>query len=293
MNLSNARATIGLQAKATPASTATSGTLQIGANPQVITFPDADVAYSIRAFFAQGDPEFTPNLSTGVTTGSTAFVAGAAQVETATAAGTASASGDITATITSAGMAGSPLAITVPILNGDTAAVWAGKVRTALAANAVIAARFVVSGTNTAIVLTRKPGTMLVADNESVNLFLATDATLNIALAGPTGVTPAATSANTVAGTVTSGVLIRDGDGNDFEGVAIPACNVFALLLDNSGLNTLFVYGGITGLSDLFISALSSAVFAGTNVNVLGSETELTIQGSGTILTLTVVGQEI
>lgn len=287
MNLSNARATLGLTTKATPTSTAVNGTVQIGDNPQVITFPDADVAYSIRAFFAAGAPEFDLDLTTGSTTGSTAFVAGAAQVETATAAGTASAAGNVTVTVTSAGMAGSPLAITVPILNGDTAAVWAGKVRTALAANAVIAARFAVSGATTAIVLTRKPGTVLVADNESVNLFLATDATLNIALAGPAGVTTAATSANTVAGTVTSGVLIRDGDGNDFEGVAIPTCTPKAVLFVNGGNNGI-VFQNSAG--EISIVGLSSALFAGGS-NILDADTELALTSSITFLTVTVLGE--
>lgn len=284
MTLTNSRATIGLQSKATPTSAATSGTLQIGANPSVITFPDADVAYAIRAFFAAGSPSFTPDLTTGVTTGSTAFVAGAAQIETATAAGTATAPGNVTTTVTSAGMTGSPLAITTAILNGDAPSVWAGKVRTTLAANATIAARFTVSGTTTAIVLTRKPGDVLVADNESVNLFLATDGTLNIALAGPAGVTAAATSTDTLAGTVTSGVLIRDGDGKDFEGITIPTCTPKAVLFANSGTSALEINGN--DLGDLAIEGGSSILFAGGN-----RETELTIVGSSTILTLTVIGE--
>ena len=52
MNLSTARATIGLQAKATPTSTAVGGSVPIGANPTVVSFPDADVIYAVRAFFA-------------------------------------------------------------------------------------------------------------------------------------------------------------------------------------------------------------------------------------------------
>lgn len=289
MTLTNSRATIGLQSKATPTSAATSGTLQIGANPSVITFPDADVAYAIRAFFAAGGPSFTPNLNTGVTTGSTAFVAGAAQIETATAAGSATSSGNITITVTSAGMTGSPLAITVPIVNADAPATWAEKVRVALAANATIAARFTVSGTTTAIVLTRKPGTVLVADNESVNLFLATDGTLNIAIAaGSTGITAAASSANTLAGTVTSGVMIRDGDGKDIFGITIPTCTPKAVLFANSATGVLLVAGGGT-LAGLEIKGNSSALFAGGNV--LDGEADLTITGSSTILTLTVIGE--
>jgi hypothetical protein len=290
MNLANSRATIGLTTKATPTSTAVNGTVQIGDNPQTITFPDADVAYSVRAFFAAGGPELDLATTTGSTTGSTAWVAGAAQVETATADGTASAAGNITTTVTSTGMTGSPLAITTAILNGDTAAVWAGKVRTSLAANTTIAARFTVSGTGTSIILTRKPGTVLTADNETVNLFLASDASLNIALAGPAGVTAASTSANTVAGTVTSGVLIRDGDAKDFEGVTIPTCVPKAVLLVNGGTSALEIDGSGT-LANLDIEGGSSILFAGGNV--LTGETALTIVGSSTFLTVTVLGEAV
>ena len=290
MILANSRATLGLQTKATLTSTAVNGTVQLGDNPQTITFPDADVFYSVRAFFAAGAPELDLNLSTGSTTGSTAWVAGAAQVETATAAGTASAAGNVTTTVTSAGMAGSPLAITTAILSGDTPTVWAGKVRTSLAANAVIAARFDVSGTTTSIILTRKPSAVLAADNETVNLFLATDATLNIALAGPAGVTTAATSANTVAGTVTSGVLIRDGDAKDFEGVTIPSCTPKAVLLVNGGTAALEIDGSGT-LANLDIEGGSSILFAGGNV--LTGETALTIVGSSTFLTVTVLAEAV
>lgn len=285
MNLSNSRATIGLQSKATPTSTATSGSLQIGANPSVITFPDAVAAYSIRAFFATGN--FTPELTTGVTTGSTAFVAGTAQVETATAAGDATTSGDVTATITSAGMTGSPLAISVAILSGDTAAVWAGKVRTALAANTTIAARFTVSGTSTSIVLTRKPDSVLTDDTESVNILLANDSTLNIALgAGSTGVTAAPTSTNTTAGVATSGVLIRNGDGDDVEGIAIPTIDPVGVLFVVT-TNSLTVSGG-GSLAGLTLSSNSSTLFAGANQ--FSGETDLTITASAAILTLTVIG---
>jgi len=289
MNLANSRATIGLTTKATPTSTAVNGSVQIGDNPQTITFPDANVGYSVRAFFAAGSPTFNLALTTGATTGSTAFVTGVAQVETATAAGTCTTSGDITVTVTSAGMTGSPLAVTVPILNGDTAATWATKVRTALAANATIAARFTVSGTTTSIILTRKPGQVLTDGVNEVNLFVANDSTLNIAIAaGTTGITPATTSANTTAGTVTSGVHIHDGDAKDFEGVTIPTCVPNAVLFANGGTNALEIDGGGT-LANLDIEGGSSILFAGGNV--LTGETALTIVGSSTFLTVTVLAQ--
>ncbi len=114
---------------------------------------------------------------------------GIAQVETATAAGTIATSGNMTATVTAAGMTGSPIATSVAVLIGDTPDTWAGKVRTALAGVANITALFDVGGSGSQIVLTRK-------------IAAANDATLNIALADGTsvGVTPAATSANTRAG---------------------------------------------------------------------------------------------
>jgi len=288
MNLANSRATLGLTTKATPTSTAVNGSVQIGDNPQTITFPDANVGYSVRAFFAAGAPTFNLALTTGATTGSTAFVTGVAQVETATAAGTATAPGDVTVTVTSAGMTGSPLAVTVPILNGDTASVWAGKVRTALTANATIAARFTVSGTTTSIILTRKPGEVLTDGVNTVNLFVANDSTLNIALAGPAGVTTAGTSANTTAGTVTSGVYILDGDAKDFEGVTIPTCVPNAVLFANGGTTALEIDGGGT-LANLDIEGGSSILFAGGNV--LTGETALTIVGSSTFLTVTVLAE--
>jgi hypothetical protein len=286
MNLANSRATIGLTTRATPTSTSVNGNVQIGDNPQTITFPDVNVAYSIRAFFAADDPNLDLDVTTGSTTDSSPFVAGAAQVETATAAGTATADGNITTTVTSTGMAGSPLAITTAILNGDTASVWAGKVRATLAANAVIAGRFTVSGTTTAIVLTRKPGTVLNDGTETVNLFLASDASLNIALTGPAGVTAAPTSANTVAGTVTSGVLIRDGDEKDFEGVTIPTCTPKAILLVNGG--TAQISSGF-GLSDIFTPAGASLLMVGLK----DGDDSIVSTGSETFLTVTVLAEAV
>jgi phage tail sheath gpL-like len=154
--------------------------------------------------------------STDTTSASTAWSAGTAQVETATAAGTITASGNATITVTAAGMTGSPKAISVAVTNTDTAATWAGKVRTALAADADVSALFTVGGTTTAISLTRKVN--------SRGVLPGNDATLNIATANGTctGITAAATSANTTAGVASDGAYIYDGDAKDFEGVTIP-----------------------------------------------------------------------
>jgi hypothetical protein len=164
-------------------------------------------------------------LLQNTTTGSTAWVAGAAQVETATAAGTITTAGNATAIIESAGMSGSPITVTFAVALSDTAAQWAAKARSAVASNATIAERFTVSGTGAAIVLTRKPAATFATPEGSLPIYVSTgnDGTINVALANATsaGITAAATSANTTAGVPTDGVKIYDGDGKDLEGTSI------------------------------------------------------------------------
>lgn len=231
MPISDAKATFGLSAVGTPVGTGLSGTLQIGSYNQSQPFADADVAYSMRAIFAGIGDVLALDILTGSTSGSTAWVAGAAQVETATAAGTITGSGDASVVVTAAGMTGSPKTISVAVTSGDTAAVWAGKVRTALEADTAVSAMFTVEGTTTAIALRRKP-TATISDT---NIYAADDATLNISLDNGTctGITTAATSANTTAGVATDGVLIYDGDGKDFEGVALETiAKINAILIE-------------------------------------------------------------
>lgn len=129
----------------------------------------------------------TPTTSANTTAG----VAPVAQVETATAAGSITGSGNATVVVTAAGMTGSPKTFNVPVLNGDTAAQWADKVRIALAADSAVTALFTVGGASTSIVLTR-----------TSPAGVANDGTLNISLDNGTctGITTAATSANTTAG---------------------------------------------------------------------------------------------
>ena len=93
-----------------------------------------------------------------------------AQVETAAINNTnITAAGSIKVTVTAAGMAGSPKQILVPVLSGDSGSTTATKIRTALAADAAVAAMFSVGGSSRNIVLTR----LVPAEN---------DATLNIAI---------------------------------------------------------------------------------------------------------------
>jgi hypothetical protein len=116
---------------------------------------------------------------------------GILQVETATAAGTVTADpgGNATVTVTSKIVTGSPLVVPVALLLNDDSNAIASKIRAELQATAAITDRFTVSGATNKIILTA----LAAADN---------DTTLNIAIAAgtATGVTAAATSANTVQG---------------------------------------------------------------------------------------------
>lgn len=126
------------------------------------------------------------------------------QVETATAAGTVTTAGNASVTITTALLEEDEV-VAVPVVLDDDAAAIALAIRTALAANANIAAHFDVSGEAAEVILTAK-------------LPAANDATLNIAIADGTGegasvgVTTAATSANTTAGVATDQVSVGWGD---------------------------------------------------------------------------------
>lgn len=216
MDIASVKYSSGLLAAVSPTSTNASGSVNLGSISNNVAIPDCNVFYSVRAQIVSGD-DFVIDLTDNDKTGSTAYSAGTAQVETATAAGSITASGNASVVVTAAGMTGSPKTISVAVLNGDTASAWATKVRTALAADAAVDALFTVGGSTTAISLTRKAN--------SVGFYPANDATLNIALDNGTctGITTAATSANTTAGVASSGALVTDGDGKDFEGTTLTA----------------------------------------------------------------------
>lgn len=114
---------------------------------------------------------------------------GVAQVETATIVGTITGSGDATFTITSAIVAGSPLAVSVAVLVDDTPTIVATKAAATLNATAAVSTHFTASSSTADLILTAKKAA-------------ANDATLNIAFTNGTctGLTPNATSANTTAG---------------------------------------------------------------------------------------------
>lgn len=291
MTLTQAQAILGLRAFGTPTGTNISNDVQIGVAPTTVAFTQAEVAYSVGCVIVGTD--FVIDLSDGDTTGSTAWTAGTQQVETATAVGTITASGDAEVIVTASGMTGSPKTILVAVENGDTASVWAGKVRTALAADTAVSELFDVSGTTTSIILTRKPSKTYAVGATSLPIRVANDATLNISLDNGTctGITTAATSANTTAGVATAGAYLFDGDGKDFEGVTIPTIGgikgILVQSLDSSDSEI-----SITGMqySVSQLNSGSSILMSGTINSDLVSDS-LTIEATtSAYVTVTVIG---
>jgi hypothetical protein len=108
---------------------------------------------------------------------------------TCTGLTTAASSANTTAGVARSTHLSEDVVIQVPVAKGDTATALGTKLRAALAANAVVAAGFTISGAAGAAILTAK-------------VSAADDATLNVAIDNGTctGVTPAATSVDTTAG---------------------------------------------------------------------------------------------
>jgi hypothetical protein len=174
------------------------------------------------------------------------------QVETATAAGAISGTGNLTVTVTGAALTGSPIALSVAVLNGDNPAQWAEKVKDAINANGVISALYTATRSGNDIIL-------------SANSAASTghDSTLNIALANGscTGATNAPTSANTTAGLIAK---------TNFSGGAT-----------ESGLtsgNTAVTIGGSKNASATALAAAFTASgYFTTSVNTAGVDPIITV----------------
>lgn len=213
--ISNARAYTGLQASAEPTSEGTTGSLSIGQGSTVTSLTAATGAIVLGIELdSTYDVEFDAETLMPTITG-----AGVNQVETATAAGTITASGNATVVVTGDDITGSPLTVSVAVVNTDTAATWAGKVRTALGAVTAITSLYTVGGGSTSITLTR-----------IVKRY--NDSTLNISLANGTctGITAAPTSVGTTAGINPAKCWRISGTtyaGDDFEGGDFPTVNGF------------------------------------------------------------------
>ena len=185
-------------------------------------------------------------------------VVGTCQVETATVAGTigAAGQGNAAVVVTAAGMTGSPVTLAVAVANNDTAAQVAGKIKTAMGLDAGIAAFFTIGGSDAVITLTRKAAT-------------ANDATMNVSIDNGTctGLTAAATSADTTAGVV----------GDDASGIA---SKIRTALAADSAVAALFV---VSGATDKVIFTAKTPLANDTSLNIAvadGTSTGVTTAAS-------------
>lgn len=277
MAISTALTNTGTSFVAVPTSSMTSGRFTVGLIPTAQAFATADIGYAVSARLTTASTTATLDVQSGVCTGSAAFVAGTAQVETATvvAASGATSNGNCIVTVTGASLTGSPLAVTVALTTAsNTATLVAAALAAGLQANAAIAAKYTVTSSGANIILT--------VNVDSDSNYIANDATLNIAIPSGLGITAAATSTDTTAGVATSGVQVLDGGGTDFEGVTLVSmARIYAIEINvTSGTASatngtqvltlpckLWNTSGITGsmlTADLVITALT----AGTNVTV-------------------------
>lgn len=190
-------------------------------------------------------------------------ILGVLQVETATVIGAITGSGNAAVIVTAASMVGTPRTVQVPVINGDSISTVAGKIRTALAADATVAAFFTVSGSGADVIITDKYGR-------------ANDGTMNINIANNTctGLTTV-NSANTVAGSNTTQVKLDATTG----AIAAAAGN---LLLDVNGLTINSTSALSRYLTFQYNGSLASQLFslAAGNFNIsasLASSSDVTL----------------
>lgn len=166
----------------------TGGTFTLALTLEGRTATTLPIAYDATA--SQIEEALTAARMKWILPGDVSISGGTKQVETATVAGNISSTGNLTITVTAAGMTNSPKAVSVAVLDtDDTPTQIATKIRAALTGDTDVNGFFVVSGATDQVILTARAAA-------------ANDTTMNIAQANGTaaGLTVSATSANTTAG---------------------------------------------------------------------------------------------
>lgn len=282
MPIKSASTSYGSGFTATPLSALTTGSFTIGNAATQQSFPTADIGYAISSKLISSSTTATLDIQTGVCTGSVAYVAGVAQVVTATvtAPSGATASGNCTVTVTGAALTGSPIAVSIPVTtSANTAELVARALASGLNTVAAITEKYAITSVGVYIILTVK------ADTNGSNL--ANDGTLNIEIAGGLGITAAATSANTTAGIANSGVQVLDGDGKDFEGAVIPTmARLYSLELNVTS-------GSATATNGTQVLPLPCKIWnaSGFTGSMLTADLVITATSAGTNLTIVAIGK--
>lgn len=212
----------GLVGRANPVQNNVTNAVNVGATTGSLSLSSAATVISFDAIIAGAASDLVIDISDLDSTGTTAWTAGTAQVETATVVGTITTAGNAEVVVTSAIVTGSPITLSVAVALSDTASDVATKIRTALSADSAITTYFSIGGTGADVVLTHKGSKQYTINGTSVPVYPANDATLNVSIDNDTcaGLTTAATSTDTTAGVASAGVYVQNLDGNDFEGEA-------------------------------------------------------------------------
>jgi len=282
MIISSALTNNGTSFTASPSSSLTTGRVTVGTSAAQQAFTTADIGYAISTRLTTSSTTATLDIQSGVCTGSAAFVAGVAQVETATviAAAGATSSGNCILTVTGSTLTGSPLDVTIPLTtSASTATLVASALAAGLNANTAIAAKYSVTSSGADIVLTVK--------EDANGNFLANDGTLNIAIPGGLGITAASTSTNTTAGIVSSGVQVLDGDGKDFEGITLPSmARIYSLEINVTS-------GSATASNGTQVFTLPCKIWntSGITGTMLTADLVMTATSAGTNITITALGK--
>lgn len=282
MAISSTLSNTGTSFTVIPTSSLTSGRLTLGLSATSQSFTGADIGYAISARLTTAATTATLDVQSGVCTGSAAYVAGTAQVETTTvvAASGATSNGNCIVTVTGASLTGSPLAVTIALTTASTTATLVAAVLAAgLQANAAIAAKYTVTSSGAIIILTVK------ADDDGN--YVANDATLNIAIPAGLGITAAATSTNTTAGVASSGVNVLDGDGKDFEGITLTSmARIYALEINVTD-------GSASATNGTQVLTLPCKIWntSGITGSMLTDNLVITALTAGTEITITVIGK--
>jgi hypothetical protein len=201
------------------------------------------------------------------------------QIETATADGAATANGSAQVVVTAAGLVGSPKTYIIPVVAGESASLWAGKVRTTLGLDADLSALFEVGGSASSITLKRKTQ----ATFQGVTLYAANDPTLNISIgSGSKGITPSLTSINTRVG-------VLNGDAQVETAAAV------GTITTNGNAEVVITADGLTGSPKTFAIPVAlndtSAVWAGKVRAALAADTAVSalfeVGGSSASIVLT------
>lgn len=237
MDLQSVSFSHGLVGRADPVQNNITNAVQVGATTGSLSLSSAATLVSFDAIIVGSLSDLVIDVSALDSTGTTAWTAGTAQVETATVVGTITTAGNAEVIVTSSIVTGSPVTLSVAVALSDTASQVATKIRTAIAANTAISTYFTVGGTGADVVLTHKGSKQYTINNVSTPVYPANDATLNISIDNDTcaGLTTAATSTDTTAGVASDGVYVPNLDGNDFEGEATGgATAIYGVYVANS-----------------------------------------------------------